>query len=337
MVLTLSNEKIRIPTIPQNYKEHFLNGLNKSVANKRNKPTNVKEFLATADTYVSLNEIKKSLQYRCDNIDPDTQHYHLNYMGYLHKCWNDHLGVTITPDIIWYTLLCEVAQMVNITPDKFRGIFTTSNKVEEILVFSGDPVVMPLDSLANALKNKVPTDTGTFFPEFSTRTPRSWHAFQAAFCDMCSPFYNYSMYLCNIPKVDVRGTLDDWKLLSDKWNNLAKIIGIDTWMEKISTTLNMLVENFQDKDFWKNIFSIKHCGSGGQIEVYGWFTNFFREEPQVKYVENYSSHVSVVKYKQLNFNRKFEMYVGMFGSKMQDEFLVPEFSFVVNENLQGAN
>jgi hypothetical protein len=154
---------------------------------------------------------------------------------------------------------------------------------------------------------------------------------------MCSPFYNYGMMLCNIPKVDIRGTIDDWKLLSDKWNGLSKIIGTSEWTGKVSFTLGTLIENFQNKNFWKNIFNIMHCGSGGQIEVYGWFTNFFREQPQVKYVENYSPHVSVVKYKQLDFNKKYEMYVGMFGSKMQDEFLVPEFSFVVNEDLQTAN
>jgi hypothetical protein len=350
MILTLSNEKIGTPSVLEDwneekeilvtYKELFLKGLNNSVKNKRNKPKDIKELLAAADardTGISLDGVKNTLQYRCDNLDPNTQHYHLNYMGYLYKCWDDHLGVTITPDILWYTLLCEVAEMVNVTPDKFHNLFTTSDKVEEIIVPSGDIVIMPLDILSKALKNKVPTDTEVFFPEFSTRTPRSWHAFQAAFCDMCSPFYIYSMYLCNIPKVDVRGTLDDWKFLSDKWNGLAKIIGVNIWTEKVSAILNMLVEKFQNKDFWKNIFSIEHCGSGGQIEVYGWFADFFREQPRVKYVENYSPHVSVVKYKQSNFNKKYEMYVGMFGSKMQNEFLVPEFSFVVNEDLRTMN
>ena len=221
--------------------------------------------------------------------------------------------------------------MVKTTPDNFRSLFTRSDKKEEIIVFSDSVIVMPLDTLTAALKTRVPTDTESFFPEFSTRTPQSFHALQAAFCDMCSPYYNYSMYCCNIPLVDVRGTLDDWKTLGDKWKGLAKIIGTNAWTEKVSGVLASLIQNFQDNAFWKNIFAIKHCGSGGQIEVYGWFTDLFQVQPRVRYVENFSPHVSVVKYKQLNLNQDFEMSVGIFGSKMEDSLLVPDFSFVVNE------
>ena len=329
MVLTLSNEKVGTPSIPDewynkkqkmiplNYKESFLRSLKGTTVEKNG--------------YLIREQLINALQYKYDTIDQGAQHYHANYMSYLEKCWADHLGVVITPDIIWYTLLCELSVMVKTAPDSFRDLFTKSDKKEEIIVFSESVNVIPLDTLISALKGKVPTDTEAFFPEFSTRTPRSFHAFQAAFCDMCSPYYNYSMMMCYIPLVDVRGTLDDWKKLSNKWGNLAKLIGINTWTEKVSGILTSLVQNFQDKEFWKRIFAIKHCGSGGQIEVFGWFVDLFQIQPQVKFVENYSPHVSVVKYKQLDLNQKFEMSVGIFASKMEDSLLVPDFSFVINE------
>lgn len=330
MVLALSKEKVGTPStptawsnekqthIPINYKESFLRGL--------------KEITLDPNCgYEKRGEMAAALKYMCDTIDMEAQHYHANYMSYLEKCWADHLGVVITPDIVWYTLLCEVAAMVKTAPNSFRSLFTKSDKKEDIIVFSDSVIVMPLDTLTAALKEKVPTDTDSFFPEFSTRTPRSFHAFQAAFCDMCSPFYNYMMYCCNIPMVDVRGTMDDWKTLEDKWRALAKIIGASAWTKKVSEVLASLVQNFSDKEFWKKIFAIKHCGSGGQIEVFGWFTDLFQVQPQVRYVENYSPHVSMVKYKQLNLGQDFEMSVGIFGSKMENEFLVPDFSYVVHE------
>lgn len=345
MVVTLSSEKIGTPNIPRtwsnelqkhvpiDYKESFLSALKRTSTNSHHNDQIFLPAKGEVGPVTSPGTRLDSLKYMCDTIDMGAQHYHANYMGYLEKCWADHLGVTITPDIIWYTLLCEVAAMVKATPDNFRNLFTKSDKKEDILVFSESVIVMPLDTLAAALKERVPTDTDSFFPEFSTRTPQSFHAFQAAFCDMCSPYYNYMMYCCEIPMVDVRGTLDDWKNLGSKWDNLTKIIGVNTWTAKVSEVLNSLIINFQDAEFWKKIFAIKHCGSGGQVEVSGWFVDLFQVQPSVRYVENYSPHISLVKYKQLNLNQNFEMSVGLFGSKMENEFLVPDFSYVVNEKI----
>jgi hypothetical protein len=336
MVVTLSNEQVGTPTVPHmwsndlqkqvpiDYKENFLS---------RIKGATVTRGEAGRE---AMKKCKEALKYCCDNIG-NVSHYHLNYMNYLEKCWADHLGVVISPDIIWYTLLCEVAIMVKAQPGNFRSLFTTSDKIENIMVPSGDMVVMPLDTLSAALKERVPTDTASFFPEFSTRTPRSFHAFQAAFCDICSPYYNYMMYCCDIPMVDVRGTLDDWKNLSDKWEGLAKIIGVSDWTAKVSDVLCALVMHFNDKAFWKKIFLLERCGSGHQTEVSGWFSDFFRTQPRVRYAENFSPHVSLVKYKQLNTNKEYEMSVGLFGSALEDGFMVPDFSFVVNENLRGQN
>jgi len=335
MILTLSKQEIGTPStptrwsneeqklIPIDYKKNFLGRLIDATF-KRDKPSK------SSDMWGS--ETKQGTRkYWCDTIADNARHYHLNYMGYLEKCWADHLGVVVTPDIIWFTLLNEVASLVRSDADKFQGLFTKSDKKETLLIPSGDVVVMPLDTLTSVLKEKVPTDANSFFPEFSTRTPQSFHAFQAAFCDICSPYYNYMMLLCDIPKVDVRGTLEDWKHLADRWENLSKILGITTWTQTVSKILKSLVDNFHSAEFWKTIFSLERCGSGHQTEASGWFVDLFREQPHVKYVENYSPHIALVKYKQVNLNADYEMSVGIFGSTKEDDFMVPDFSFVVNE------
>jgi len=316
MILTLSNEKIGTPTKPSRWSNEEQDWVT----------SNYKQ-----DFLQSVAEVNREIQtiYQCDNLDDMSQHYHLNYMQYLYKCWSDHLGIVVTPDIIWYTLLCEVASLVKQQPEEYRHLFSTYSEKKEIVIPNSDPVVMSLETLIVALKDVVPIETSAFFPEFSTRTLKSFHAFQAAFCDMCSPYYNYSMYLCNIPKVDVKGTLEDWKYLLDKWKKLP--ICQSNWTQTVADVLNQLVENFNSENFWKTIFSVKHCGSGGQIEVIGWFSKLFREIPRVKYVENFSNHVSIVKYKQINFNKNYKMSVGLFTSKLEDDFMIPDFSLVVHE------
>jgi len=320
MELSLSDVKVGEPSIPSewdngqrryipvDYKERFLTGLKRSIS---------------SDT---------ELVYVCDSLNSNAKHYHLNYMSYLQKCWADHLGVVVSPDIIWYTLLSELTLIIKEDPENYRDLFSTSDKKQEILICSGDPVMMPIDTLTKVLEDRVPIETESFFPEFSTRTPKSFFAFQASFCDMCSPYYNYSMYLCGIPKIDVRGSLDDWKNLLDKWKKLSSMTldKANAWAISVYELLNSLIQNYNKESFWNDIFSLKRCGSGGQVEVLGWFSKLFRFQPKVKYVENYSNHISIIKYKQLNFDINYEMGVGVFESAKEDDFMVPDFGYVIH-------
>jgi len=318
MILELSDVKIGKPTAPTDC----------------GKPINYKGRFKSDITKLQLGyPAKSALKYICDTIPPDTQHFHTNYMGYLEKCWADHLGVVVTPDLIWYELLSEVALLVKESPEQHRRLFSRSGKTEDIIVLSGDPFIMPLGVLATALKSRVPSDADIFFPEFSTRTERSLHASKAAFCDICSPYYNYTMLLCGIPTVDVRGDFGDWERLQDAFAKLANLIGASSWTQTVSSVLSELIINFSSKGFWKNIFRLDRCGSGSEVEVSGWFPRLFRSQPRPKYAKNYSTHVSVVKYKQLPSNKNYEMSVGVFGSRLEGDFMIPDFSYVIHEVL----
>jgi len=335
MILTLSKEQIGTPSVPHerrnekqkhvpvDYKQQFING--------------IEEIKLERDSDTGKPRRKQTFAFMGDTISNDVQHYHLNYMIYLSKCWADHLGVVVSPDIIWFTLLSEIATIIKNGPEIYRHLFSTSKEKQDIIIACADPVVINLDTLSSVLKERVPTDTQHFFPEFTTSTPQSMHAFQATFCDMCSPYYNYMMYLCNIPKIDVQGTFDDWKELAHKWRILATILFDKEstvhhiWIKQVNETLTALLTNFYDKEFWKTIFGIKHCGSGGQIEVFGWFANLFLKQPKPRYPENFANHMSIVKYKQLNYNADYEMSVGLFSSQLQDEFMIPNFNYVVHQ------
>lgn len=262
--------------------------------------------------------------------------FHQNYLHYLENCWANHLGIVITPDIIWYTILSEFAFIVKSLPETFRHIFANSTNKKTLIVKAGGNE-MPLDKLVDLLKTEVPIDTSTFFPNFEF-TKNSQFAFLATFCDICSPYYDYSMMLCGFPFIKVKGTIDDWKLLKDHWVNLKNIIKnadmtkldkIAIWETNIDNTLNNILSNFDDKNFWEKIFSLKKCGSGHQTEASGWLTELFVDQPKLKYVKNYSSHISVVKYNNIDTQQHYEMTVGLFNSKQEDEFMEPNFSSII--------
>lgn len=284
-----------------------------------------------------LKETTQSLFLRAGNVD-GSQTYHLNYLEYLEGAWARHHSILITPDIVWYTLLCELSQIVGMDPERFRYLFSESDEKQEIVIHSDDPVVMPIEGLITMLESLVPTDTAPFIPEFSTSTDRSRHAFHAAFCDMVSPYYNYMMMVCGIPAIEVLGTSEDWTRVRDCWSAMKSTVlaGMGIYYVRVLQILNGILMNvaMPTPEFWKDIFRLERCGSGSDTEAHGWFTELFHEIPTTRYVSNFSSHVSTVKYKHLNTRKDYEMKVGLFPANLHGQVLVPNFGFLVYEKTE---
>jgi hypothetical protein len=332
MILTLSDVKIGQPRLPTRWdneaqknieydnREEFISGI-------REKNHSL-EKAKTREDYLEHEKLIQAIKYESDTLEPDTKYFHNNYMHYLEKCWADHLGIVITPDIIWFTILSEFASLVKANPETYRALFTDSSEKKEIRIQSYGMSNMSLERFADVLKSSVPTDTSLYFPEFGL-TKNSAYAFYATFCDLCSPYYNYSMLLCGFPLIDVKGTIDDWKVLKKHWDKLKTIINENVkWKNNVSYILDTITENFSNQAWWKTIFSLKKCGSGHQTTVSGWFSSLFHTQPKVLYAENFSAHISAIKYKQLDTNRDYETCMGLFNSIQTDEFMIPSFSFI---------
>lgn len=305
--------------VPLDARQVFLNRL----SDRQTKYNTLEKFFAPTVTH--------QLEYCQDSIGAG-QAFHKNYMEYLQKAWGDHLSIVISPEIVWYTLLCELAAIVKADPEKYRDVFTTSKEKQNIIVVTAELVVMPLNQMVDLLRHVVPTNTSKFFPEFSTSTERSIWACNAAFADMCSPYYNYMMLLCGFPSIDVRGDKEDWENLVQSWNNLKDIVP-GQWHQQVAKILSDIYASLDDAAFWKGMFRLEKCGSGSQVEVCGWWANLYVTQPKVAYPENYAPHVSIVSYRQLNLQKDYEMRVGLFLSKQEDEFLIPDFGYVVHEKL----
>lgn len=259
--------------------------------------------------------------------------YHQNYLGYLEKCWADHLGIVFTPDILWYSLLCELTLLVSEHSEKYRYLFSDKQEKQEIVICSDSDMIMPLGSLIIPLSKLVPTNTDRFLPLFSTSNINSIHAFHAAFADMCSPYYNYSMYCCGFPCIDIQGCKNDYQTISDNFKWMANTFK-DTepeWFAHVNSTIGDILENLENPTFWANIFNLERCGSGGQLEAGGWFPKLFRKQPSIRFIDNFSTHLSQVNYKNLDTQKNYVMKVGLLSSNMKGDTLVPDFGYLVYE------
>lgn len=276
--------------------------------------------------------------------------HHGNFMQYLLACWNGHHGVVVRPDVIWFELLCELANLVNQHPDKFRHLFTKEAEGKGlIMIQTATPAIMPLDLLIERLRALVPLDAETFLPQFSTGGKASRFAHYAAFADMASPYYDYATYLCGIPAIMVVGTQEDWDTALLAWKKIGdemrSLVPEEAgWFDRVGATLEAIAAHQEDKSpesdptkrFWSNFFTAKKCGSGSDVEIDGWFSNLYRTQPDgLRKPCNFLPHRAIVNYTDLSSGTAYSMHVGVFFSILDEEtnFLSPSFGNVVLEKL----
>ncbi len=72
---------------------------------------------------------------------------HHNMMHYLTLAYNNHFSVVISPDMIFYTILCEIASAIKDKPDAFRFLFTNSREKVALLTLTHDPAHLDLDQV----------------------------------------------------------------------------------------------------------------------------------------------------------------------------------------------
>jgi hypothetical protein len=261
--------------------------------------------------------------------------YHRNYLSYLEHCWDKHLGIIISPDIVWHIILNELATHIKANSEQYRSLFTTSNETVRILVpYRGD--VLDLNAIVERLKDLVPTNVDLFLPQYSTSTEGSHFAFMAAFADAVSPYYNYMMYMCGVSKIKITGTQQDWDIMLSHLGALQDFFpSILDYFKRIRRFVSIILNQFNEPDIatMKTFFSLKRCGSGGQVEVEGFVRDLYlNNKPKVAYPENFGSSISVVKYELMETEQKFELRCGLFSSVLSDDdYLIPHFGFIVHE------
>lgn len=272
--------------------------------------------------------------------------YHANYLTYLEVCWANHYTPVVSPDILWFGLLNEVASIIRDNPEAVRELFTTSPEKQRIIVPTGDSEVVPLDLIIDQLKGLVPGGIEGYLPTFSTTTLNSRFAHYAAFCDAVSPYYSYGMYMCGFPAIKILGTIDDYVKLAEAWRQLPKLLVAQgtAFFARVQKVLEELVVALHGargetdigreaaREWFGTIFAAENCGSGHQTEVNGWITKLQRKQPKgPRYASNFAPQIAKVQYDELTTKRKFVMLYGLFSSELVDGVATPSFSPLVFE------
>lgn len=254
-------------------------------------------------------------------------------IGLLAEAYSSHKSVALYPHDFWMVLISEITSHVKKNKNKFKSLFTDSDEKVEILVPANSPTEIPIDMLASLVSGLVKFDSSILMPSFSTNTPFITEMIQALFCDLSSSYYDYSMFCCGIKSIKLMGTQNDWFMVKTNYEKISELFGnADTTLAQYFTDVNSILTNIYESfavdntDFWKNIFTNKNVGSGGDLDISGWITDLFITKHQFNKIQNFCTDYAVVEYKNVSDNKQYKALYGAFDCCWIDGFISLQYS-----------
>jgi hypothetical protein len=256
------------------------------------------------------------------------------FIPYACFCYMQHYSMVMSPTDVMYMVQCELALAIKSNPDAFASMFTkTPGKKQWVVTVTGHPDEINVFAVKDALKHVVPTNVDLFLPEFSTDVFASTIASHVAFCDIVSPYYNYGTLLCGIPRVEIAGTLEDWQDLATTLYNLSALFqgNLKEYLARIWNRVLKIVEECRtgSGDMFKQMVSMKRCGSGSDQEVTGWileFMNISKSKSKMVMLKNIHQHLSQMAYTNLDTQRSFRLFTGIFFADLRGDAAIPQYN-----------
>ena len=281
----------------------------------------------------------------------------------VHLSFAAHVPLSLSPDVVWFTVVHEVAVHVGLNTDRYAGVFTETPGNRQTLQVRDDSLLAPepdwsrsirlvLEPLREKLGEEV---TDLFLPRFSTTTPDDVSSALVTLMSVAGPYYRFEwLSLCGIPRIRLEGTADDWKLLNQRVRELAPWFdGLRPWFDAIRPVLDEITSTAAggavDEDFWRSLYTWDSRSGGDYVS--GWITSLFAHiqtpaGPRPKesfrwrrgehYLENaFPSHVSKVPFRWTRPDGDVEMQFmsGILGIERDGDYLRPRLAHAVTELL----
>ncbi len=299
------------------------------------------ELKARLELFIETQD-PKSYHYNFNQIDSSISNnadlYHANYLDYLNHAWTNHYGIIFSPDICWYTIMCELTKHIKSNNTFYNSYFRKMNTDDTLKIGKEDNNhKIPFYRIRRKLRDMTPISIEVFLPEFSTSTENSVNSFCLTFFESMGSYYKFRNVGCGIPKVSISGTRQDWELIRSRVSGFSKMF---TRLEKhfiqIEQIVDSIIKSFDnpDKGFWKQIFRSNPCGQGKNID--GWITKLYNYNFEDR--QDFPNHISGIYYTGSDDRDKFKLSYGLFQSKMNDHgFLDPQFGYVLHRLSKKVN
>jgi len=206
-----------------------------------------------------------------------------HFLLMLQFAFNLHKPISISPDDIWLLICQGFSEHIKLNSDDFKEILGVNEK-QTIQVRRDDFVLgenNPWEQIFPEFTNKI-TQTindklySNIVLEFSTSTKKEINAFEIAFMDSMSNYFDYEFAsLCGIPEIEIKGTVADYTKMLNALE-ILKSYNLEWWIDKISLNIKEIIKTLkgEDKlDFWNSIY--KENNESGGPYITGWIADFF--------------------------------------------------------------
>jgi len=285
----------------------------------------------------------------------------------VHLSFSAHLPLSLSPDVLWYAVVHEVAVHVGLNPDRYAEVFTDTPAHRQTITVTDHSLLGPdpdwsrsIRQVQEPLRERLGAEvTDLFLPHFSTTTPDDISSALVALMSTVSPYYRFEwITLCGIPRIRLEGRADDWLLLAQQVRALESWFeDLAPWFTALHPVLNTIAATAVaattgdpvDTDFWNSLYKWQSLSGGDYIS--GWITAFFAHtqtvsgpvpkqsfqwQGGVRFKENaFPSHVSTVPFHWdgPDESREMQFMAGILGIDRDHGYLRPRLGHAVAEVL----
>lgn len=202
----------------------------------------------------------------------------------IHMAYDQHLPLILSPDAVWLCLAQGVARHIQENSRRLRPMIVSHTGTLTISVRRDDfrrgdpenPWPEVFSAFSEAIRAHIGPRHEMLTPRFSTTTPTSQAATEIVLLGAMRSYFRFDFStLCGIPEVILRGTADDWTLLSQRMASLRDL-DLGWWLDALLPVLKRVeavAAGQKDPELWQHIY--KPNGASGGPYATGWINLFF--------------------------------------------------------------
>lgn len=215
------------------------------------------------------------------------------------EAYNKHHELILKPDDIWIAIGSVFASYVDRNAERMRNTFVNhEGKIE--LVAKGDGNIYSADyndlikQIVTQIEENTKSDVREWMEcDFSTTTRLSRVVSQLILMSAMKNYFSFKMSLeCNLPKVTLEGTKEDWVKIYKRVDFLRTFKEesvLQRWADVLEYALQHFIDAFDGKideaNFWNRIAHQTGGGSGPRY-IEGWILAFYPFDDSGKYCLN---------------------------------------------------
>lgn len=196
-----------------------------------------------------------------------------------------HMPLRLSPDAVWLTIIHGVSVHVNAHAEELRAKFVAHEGRKTLVVERPDLVVGQaydgwdgvISEFCEKVEENLVAPSGVT-ASFSTTTRDDEVAGHVILMDTVQQYFKFLLLSgCGIPKIELRGTPDDWRLLREKAAGFERL-GLGWWLEELLPALDQFVaaaSGSPDPAFWRAMVNKSGASASYGGPVSGWAQVFY--------------------------------------------------------------